>query len=456
MANVRCDAIVFFGSTGDLAFKQVFPALQALVKAGRLDLPIVAIGRKDIGVDKIRARARESLEKSGTLDEAAFAKLSAQLDYVAVDYDDPKTFDGIRKAVGDAKHVLAYVALPPEVFEKVAKNLAQAGLAEGGRLALEKPFGHDERSAKALSNALHAFYPEESIFRLDHFLGKEQVESIVYFRAANPLVETMLRREHVESVQITMAETFGVEGRAEFYDSVGAVRDVVQNHLLELVACLAMELPAERGHHALRGARSKLLCAVQPIAKDDVVRGQVEGYLDEEGVKKGSTTETFAVVRVFIDSPRWKGVPFFIRAGKSLAVSATEAMVRWKPVPCPVLEDGDRPQANHVRFRVGPESGIAIGANVKTDGEKMTGHPSELQLCKSTAGAMKPYERLIGDAIEGDSTLFARRDAAEQSWRVVDPIVGDGTPVHPYAKGSWGPKEVERLTPAGGWWNPHS
>jgi glucose-6-phosphate 1-dehydrogenase len=456
MAHSRSDALVFFGSTGDLAFKQIYPALQALVKAGKLDLPIVAIGRKDIGVEKIRARARESIEKSGTLDEAAFAKLSALLSYVAVDYDDASTFDGIRKAVGDAKHVLAYVALPPEVFEKVAANLAQAGLAEGGRLALEKPFGHDERSAKALSNALHAFYPEESIFRLDHFLGKEQVESIVYFRAANPLVETMLHREHVESVQITMAETFGVEGRAEFYDSVGAVRDVIQNHLLELVACLAMELPAERGHHALRAARSKLLCDVQPIAKGDIVRGQVEGYQDEEGVAKGSTTETFAAVRVLIDSPRWKGVPFFIRAGKSLAVTATEAVVRWKRTPCPVLEDGERPEANHVRFRVGPESGIAIGANVKKNGETMTGQPSELLLCKSSAGALKPYERLLGDAIEGDATLFARRDAAEQSWRVVDPIVGDVAPAHPYAKGSWGPKEVEELTPEGGWWNPHS
>ena len=454
MTHARCDALVFFGSTGDLAFKQIFPALQALVKAGRLDVPIVAIGRKDIGVEKIRARARESLEKSKTFDEAAFAKLSAQLSYVAVDYDDASTFDGIRKAVGDAKHVLAYVALPPEVFEKVAANLAKAGLAKGGRLALEKPFGHDQASAKALSTALHAFYPEESIFRIDHFLGKEQVESIVYFRAANPLVECSLNAQHVESVQITMAETFGVEGRAEFYDNVGAVRDVIQNHLLELVACLAMELPTERGHHALRAARSKLLHQVQAIAKDDIVRGQVEGYQNEKGVEKGSTTETFAVVRVLVDSPRWKGVPFFIRAGKSLAVTATEAIVRWKRPGHPVLEDGDRPEANHVRFRIGPESGIAIGANVKTDGAKMTGHPSELLLCKSTAGAMKPYERLIGDAVDGDGTLFARKDAAEEAWRVVDPIVGNVAPVHPYAKGSWGPREAEKLTPEGGWWNP--
>ncbi len=454
MTHARCDALVFFGSTGDLAFKQIYPALQALVQDGRLDMPIVATGRKDIGVEKIRQRARESLEKSKTFDAAAFAKLSAQLSYVAVDYDDASTFEGIRKAVGDAKHVLAYAALPPEVFEKVAANLSKAGLAKGGRLALEKPFGHDEASAKALSAALHAFYPEESIFRIDHFLGKEQVESIVYFRAANPVIEASLDREQVESVQITMAETFGVEGRAEFYDGVGAVRDVIQNHLLELVACLAMELPTERGDHALRAARSKLLHQVKAIAKDDVVRGQVEGYQDEKGVAKGSTTETFAALRVLIDSPRWKDVPFFIRAGKSLAHTATEAIVRWKRVGHPLLEEGDRAAANHVRFRIGPEAGIAIGANAKKNGDALIGEPAELQLCRTLAGAMKPYERLIGDAIDGDGTLFARKDAVEEAWRVVDPIVGNVRPVHPYAKGSWGPEEAEKLAPEGGWWNP--
>ncbi|MDB4946090.1 MAG: Glucose-6-phosphate 1-dehydrogenase [Labilithrix sp.] len=450
----RSDALVFFGATGDLAFKQIWPALHELVRHGRLDMPIVATGRKPIGVEKIRARAKEAIEKSGKFDEATFAKLSSQLSYVAVDYDNPETFDEIKKEVGDARHVLGYVALPPEVFEKVAENLAKAGLAKGGRLALEKPFGESADSAKKLSGALHKHYPEESIFRIDHFLGKEQVENIVYFRAANPLVEGMLTREHVDSVQITMAEDFGIEGRAEFYDAVGAVRDVIQNHLLELVACLAMELPTERGHLALRASRARLLANVRTLGKDDIVRGQVEGYQDEKGVAAGSTTETFAVVRLMIDSPRWEGVPFYVRAGKALAVTATDAIVRWKRADHPVLEDKEQPAPNHLRFRVGPDSGIGFGANVKKNGEAMVGRSSEALLCHSTADAMKPYERLIGDAIEGDATLFASKEAAEQSWRVVDPVVGNVVPAHPYAKGSWGPREADALAPDGGWINP--
>ena len=450
----RSDALVFFGATGDLAFKQIWPALHELVRHGRLSMPIVATGRKPIGVDKIRERAKDAITKNGKLDEKAWAQLSDQLSYVAVDYDKPETFDEIRKTLGDAKHVLGYVALPPEVFEQVAANLDKAGLAKGGRLALEKPFGHDAKSAKELSEALYKHYPEDAIFRLDHFLGKEQSQNIVYFRASNPLVESMLNRQYVESVQITMAETFGVEGRAEFYDSVGAVRDVIQNHLLELVACLGMELPAETGHAALREARTRLLAQVRSISKEDIVRGQVKGYLDEKGVEKGSTTETFAVVRAFVDSPRWEGVPFFIRAGKSMEVTATEAVVTWKRADHAVLEDTDRPNANFVRFRVGPDSGIGIGANVKKNGEQMVGQQSEARLCHSTSEAMKPYERLVGDAIDGDPTLFAQKDAAEQSWRVVDPIVGNVTPVFPYDKGTWGPKEAELLTPEGGWTKP--
>lgn len=450
----RSDAIVFFGATGDLAFKQIWPALHELVRHGRVDMPIVATGRKPVGVEHIRQRAKDAIEKSGKLDEATFAKLAKLISYVAVDFDRPQSFDAIKKEVEGAKHVLGYVALPPEVFESVAANLDHAGLAKGGRLALEKPFGHDASSAKALSQALYAHYPEERIFRIDHFLGKEQALNIVYFRASNPVIESTFDRKHVASIEITMAEDFGIDDRSKFYDSVGAVRDVVQNHLLELVACIAMDLPTERGSAALRESRSRLLAQVRSIAKADVVRGQVAGYREVEGVAKESTTETFAVVKTSIDSPRWDGVPIYIRAGKSMAVTATEAIVRYRRPEHPVLEDESPPAASYVRFRVGPNSGIGIGTNVKKNGERMAGRASEAELCLSSLDAMKPYERLLGDAVDGDPTLFAGKAAAEQAWRVVDPIVGKVTPAFPYEKGSWGPLEADRLTPEGGWIAP--
>lgn len=451
MSPARSDALVFFGATGDLAFKQIFPTLQALVKSGRLDMPIVAVGRKKLSLDDLRKRVKESLAKSGDVDAAAFETLSQRLRYVEVDFDDASSFSRIKEALGGAKHPLHYVALPPEVYENVATNLAAAGLAEDARLALEKPFGHDAKSAKALSAALDRSFPERAIFRIDHFLGKEPVENIVYFRAANPLVESALNGRHVASVEITMAEKFGVEGRAAFYDSVGAVRDVLQNHLLELVACLAMELPAERGGRALREARTRLLAKVRPIAKDDIVRGQVRGYLDEEDVAEASTTETFAVVRLSIDDPRWEGVPFFIRTGKSLAVTATELVVRWKSAGQPLLEDGAPPTPNYLRLGIGPDACIELGATVKKHGKEMVGEATALVLCRSTADAMKPYERLLGDAIDGDPTLFAEKDAVEESWRVVDPVVGSEAPVFPYDAGSWGPAEAARIAPEGGW-----
>ncbi|HWL87250.1 MAG TPA: glucose-6-phosphate dehydrogenase [Polyangiaceae bacterium] len=453
MESSRSDAFIFFGATGDLAFKQIWPALQALVKAGRLDMPIVAIGRKDIGVEAIREKAKQSLEESKTFDGAAFEKLSKQVSYVAVDYGDPKTFDAIKKVISAAKHPLGYVALPPDVYEKVAANLAKAGLAKEGRLVLEKPFGHDAKSAKALSETLYASFPEEAIFRIDHYLGKEQVENIVYFRAANPLFEATWSGDYVACVEITMAESFGVKGRAEFYDGVGAVRDVVQNHLLEVVTCLAMELPAERGHSALREARTKLLARVKELRSEDLVRGQVRGYRDEKGVAKDSNTETFAALRLFIDTPRWKDVPFFIRTGKALAVTATDATVRWKGGH-PVFEDDNAPPANTLRFRLGSDNVIALAANMKKPGESMVGEASELVLRRSSAGDMKPYERLLGDAIDGDATMYARRDTVEETWRVVDAALKANTPVHPYDEGSWGPEEAHRIAPEGGWTNP--
>ncbi|MEO7110717.1 MAG: glucose-6-phosphate dehydrogenase [Polyangiaceae bacterium] len=454
MEPSRSDALTFFGATGDLAFKQIFPAMMALTKRGRLEMPIVAIGRKEIGVDEIRKRAHDSLAKAGPVDEALFDKLAKRLSYVAVDYDKPETFKKIRDAIPDAKHPLHYVALPPDVFEKVAANLASVGLAKDARITLEKPFGNDLASAKALSEAMTKSFPEEAIFRIDHFLGKEPVENIVYFRAANPIIESSLSSDHVESVEITMAETFGVEGRAKFYDDVGAIRDVVQNHLLELVACIAMDLPTERGHSALRGKRSELLSQIKAIAPSDLVRGQVRGYKNEEGVSKDSKTETFAVLKVEIDTPRWKGVPFFIRTGKSLPVTVTEMIVRFRTTKEAVLEDATAAAPNHLRLRVGPTAVIALGANVKKNGQTMAGEKTELVLQRSGADEMKAYERLIGDAIDGFATLFARRDAVEESWRVVGEIIGNTTPIHEYDKGSWGPAEAAKIAPAGGFTNP--
>ncbi len=454
MKTSRSDAFVFFGATGDLAHKQIWPALSALVKAGRLGMPIVAIGRKDIGTDAIRNKAKQSLEESKVFDAAAFEQLSKQLSYVAVDYDDPKTFDGIRQAVGSAESPLSYVALPPDAFEKAARNLAQAGLAHGGRLVLEKPFGHDAASAKALSEALYAHFPEEAIFRIDHYLGKEQVENIVYFRAANPLFESAWNGEHIACVEITMAEAFGVKDRAEFYDSVGAIRDVVQNHLLEVVACIAMELPTKAGHKPLRAARTQLLANVRELNPDDLVRGQVHGYQHEPGVAQGSTTETFAALRLFVDLPRWQGVSFFIRTGKALALTASDATVRFKSLSHPVLDDSASPPANALRFRLGSGNLIALSANLKTPGEAMLGAAGELVLERPSEQDMKPYERLLGDALDGDATQYAQRDAIEQSWRVFDAALKTNSAPYVYDEHSWGPEEGSRVAPEGGWHNP--
>jgi len=454
MTATRSDALVFFGATGDLAAKQIFPALQALVRRKRLDGPVVAVGRKAMSKDEIIALAKKSLTEHGGVDEAAFGGLSEKLRYVAIDFDDASTFARIREALGDARHPLHYVALPPDVFEQVAKGLAAAGLAEGARLVLEKPFGHDAESAKALSAALHPHFPEESIFRIDHFLGKEPVENIVYFRAANPLFEAVLTNQHVQSVQITMAETFGVEGRAAFYDGVGAIRDVVQNHLLELIACLTLELPDEPGHAGLRAARARVLTQLQTLSPNDIVRGQVKGYAKEKGVKDGSTTETFAVLRLALENDRWRGVPFFLRAGKSLPVTATEAVVTFKPSRKPVLEETASPPPNRLTFRLGSEASIAIASNVKKDGESLVGTSKELALHLASPDALKPYDRLLGDAMNGDASFFASKEAAEESWRIVDPVIGDVTPAHAYEKGTWGPAEAAKIAPEGGWLDP--
>lgn len=454
MTSDVSDGLVFFGATGDLAEKQIWPALAALSKAGQLNMPIVAIGRKEIGKAGIVEKLKASLDANEAFDAEAFERLSERVSYVAVDYDKPDSFKAIKQAVGQAERPLSYVALQPDMFEKVASNLAHAGLARGGRLVLEKPFGRDYASARALSAALYQFFPESSIFRIDHYLGKEQLENIVYFRAANPIFETVWNRGHIAWVEITMSEQFGVNGRGQFYDAVGAVRDVVQNHLLEVVACLAAEVPSGASHAQIRRARTELIAQIKELVPSDLVRGQVRGYLQEAGVAKDSKTETFAALRVFIDSPRWQGVPFYIRAGKSLRLSATDAIVRFKAAAHSALDDKSPMPPGGVRFRLSPGDALALSVNLKAPGAAMVGESAELAFSRPETGRMKPYERLLGDAIKGDASLYAERDAVEQAWRVFDVALAAGSPVHLYDEGSWGPEEASRVAPDGGWASP--
>ncbi len=451
----RSDAFVFFGATGDLAYKQIFPALQALIRRDHFDLPIVGVAKGGGDVEALKARAKDSLEKHGNFDAAAYAKLCERLAYIDGDYNDPATYTKIREALGKARHPLHYFAIPPSMFATVAGGLAKAGCADGARVVVEKPFGHDLASATALNKTLHEHFPEEAIFRIDHFLGKEPVQNLSYFRAANPSADAGWNRAHIASVQITMAEKFGVAGRGGFYDAVGAVRDVVQNHMLEVIACLAMESAASTNHEDRRDERSALLKAIRTLDPSCAVRGQFRGYASEPGVAPGSKTETFAAMRFDIDNERWKGVPFFVRVGKCLPVTATEVLMRFKRYPRPVLDEPGPPPANYYRFQLGPKVVIALGANVKKPGELMEGELTELIAHQQHPGEMEPYERLLGDAAHGDGTLFAREDSVEESWRIVDPILGSTVPVYEYEPGTWGPREViGAVVPEGGWHDP--
>ena len=453
----RSDALVLFGVTGDLAFKKTFPALQAMVRSGHLDMPVVGVTRSKWSLVQFKARIKASLESNGDLDAVAYAKLCSLLSCIDGDYGDPATFAKLREALGTARRPLYYLVIPPSAFATVVEVLAKSGGVKDARLVVEKPFGRDLASARELNRTLRAHFPERAIFRIDHFLGKEPVQNLVYFRFANPLVEAGWDSRHVESVQVTMAETMGVADRGKFYEETGAIRDVVQNHMLQVIACLAEECPSGKDHEARREERDRLLKSIRTLAPSDVVRGQFRGYRGELGVAPDSKVETFAALRFHIENERWSGVPFYVRVGKRLPVAATEVLVRLKRPPRPLLDEPDPPPANYYRFRLSPDTAVALGTNVKKPGELMVGDHVELVACAchQAPHEMGAYERLLGDAIEGDPTQFSRESSVEEAWRIVDPILGDATPLAEYEPDTWGPPEVERdLAPEGGWHNP--
>ena len=452
----RSDALVLFGVTGDLAHKMIFPALYALVKRGALKVPIVGVALPNWSLEDLRNQVRDSIQRAGGIDdEPAFREFLSQLRYVSGNYNDAGTFAKIKAELGPAQCPAYYLAIPPSLFTTVITGLGAAGLSKDARVIVEKPFGRDLASAQELNRVAQTVFPQDSIFRIDHFLGKEAIMNILYFRFANSFLEPIWNRNYVASVQITLSEKFGVENRGAFYETAGCLRDVIQNHMFQVVALLAMEPPAARDFGAVQYEKAKVFQAMRPLSPDDLVRGQYEGYLNEQNVAKDSDVETFCAMRLMIDSWRWKGVPWYLRSGKRLAETVHEVLVEMKPPPQELFADSatQAGEGNYLRFRLAPSSAIALAARVKRRGKDFIGEQRELYMVEEQSGAESPYERLLGDAMIGDGALFTREDAVEAAWQVVEPVLETHPRVQIYKAGSWGPKQADDLIAGDGRWH---